>query len=80
MKWKKQKSVTGCQIQYSTDKKFKKKKAAAKTVKKKSAAKLNVGRLKANQKYYVRIRAYQAVKGKNYESAWSKPKTVRTKR
>lgn len=79
VKWKKQKSVTGYQIQYSTSRKFTKKTTIVKTVKKKSAAKLSVGKLKANKKYYVRIRTYQTVKGKKYASAWSKAKAVKTK-
>ena len=31
------------------------------------------------KKYYVRIRTYKKVSGKNYYSAWSKSKTVKTK-
>ncbi len=80
VKWKKRKSASGYQVQYSTDKKFTKKKTVTKTIKKKSAVKLNIGKLKANKKYYVRVRVYQIVKGKRYESSWSKSKMVKTKK
>ena len=79
--WKKQKeSTTGYQLQYSTSKKFTKKTTKAKTVKKASAAKLTVKKLKAEKKYYVRIRTYKTVKGKKYYSSWSKAKSVKTGR
>ncbi|MCI8490531.1 MAG: hypothetical protein HFJ04_09915 [Lachnospiraceae bacterium] len=78
--WKKQKSVTGYQLQYSTSKKFAKKATVTKTIKKKSATKWSSGKLKPNKIYYVRIRTYQTVKGKKYESAWSKAKTVKTRK
>ncbi len=79
--WKKQKeSTTGYQLQYSTSKKFTKKTTKTKTVKKASAAKLTVKKLKAEKKYYVRIRTYKTVKGKKYYSSWSKAKSVKTGR
>ncbi len=79
--WKKQpESTTGYQVQYSTNKKFTKKATKAKTVKKSSATKLSVKKLKAKKKYYVRIRTYKTMKGKNYYSSWSKTKTVKTGR
>ena len=40
---------------------------------------LTIEKLKANQTYYVRIRTYTTVKKKNYYSAWSKVKAVKTK-
>ncbi len=49
--------------------KIKKAKTLATTIKK----------LAANKTYYVRIRTYTAVKKKNYYSAWSKVKAVKTK-
>lgn len=72
--WKKVSGVTGYQIQYSTDKKFKK---GNKTVKIKGAKKTSatVKKLKSKKKYYVRIRTY---KGNKY-SSWSKVKTVKVK-
>ena len=73
IKWKKKSSITGYQIQYSTNSKFKKgnksiKIKSAKTVSKK------ITKLKAAKKYYVRIRTY---KGKKY-SKWSKVKSIKT--
>ncbi len=77
VKWKKQKkNITGYQIQYSTNKKFKKKATVTKTVKKKSVTKMNVKKLKPEKKYYVRIRTYKTVKGRKYCSGWSKAKSV----
>ena len=73
IKWKKKSSITGYQIQYSTNSKFKKgnksiKIKSAKTVSKK------ITKLKVAKKYYVRIRTY---KGKKY-SKWSKVKSIKT--
>lgn len=79
VKWKKQTGVSGYQIQYSTDKKFKKKGTGIKTVNKPAASKLTVKKLKAGKKYYVRIRTYKTVNGTRRYSAWSKSKSVRTK-
>lgn len=81
IKWKNQsKSTTGYQVQYSTNKKFKKKKTIVKTVKKVKTTKLAVKNLKAKKKYYVRVRTYKTVNGKNYYSNWSKVKNVTTKK
>ena len=73
IKWKKKSNITGYQIQYSTNSKFKKgnksiKIKSAKTVSKK------ITKLKVAKKYYVRIRTY---KGKKY-SKWSKVKSIKT--
>lgn len=81
VKYKRVKNVTGYQIQYSTSSKLKK----AKTVKVKKAStnKKAVKKLKANKKYYVRVRAYKTTKKGNKTitsySAWSKKKSVKTK-
>ena len=76
--WKKQtKNVTGYQIQYATNAKFVNGKAKA--VKGSGNTALSVSGLKAKQKYYVRVRTFRNVGGKNYFSAWSKAKTVTTK-
>ena len=69
--------MIGYKIQYSLKKNFKK--AKTKTVKKVSTISLTIKNLKSNKKYYVRIRAYKVVKGKTYQSAWSKPKSKKTK-
>ena len=79
VKWKKQaKQTTGYEIQYSTNKKFKKAKTAKK-IKAKTTSK-NITKLKAQKKYYVRIRTYKKVNGKKYYSDWSKRKSVVTKK
>lgn len=70
--------ITGYQIQYSTDKKFK---TGAKTVTVKGYNKKSrrISKLRAKKTYYVRIRTYMKVSGTNYYSSWSKVKSVRTK-
>ena len=73
IKWKKKSGITGYQIQYSTDSKFKKEKKSIKTKNAKTVSK-KITKLKAAKKYYVRIRTY---KGKKY-SKWSKVKSIKT--
>ena len=80
VKWEKQTDITGYQIQYSTNKKFKKKGTKLKTVKKPQTTKLTVKKLKAGKKYYVRIRTYKTVNATTYYSEWSKAKTVKIKK
>lgn len=82
--WKKQKTqTTGYQVQYSTDKNFKKNNKTV-TISKNSTTSKSVGKLKAKKKYYVRVRTYKTVKfgGKNVKlySGWSKAKSVTTKK
>ena len=78
--WKKQTSQTsGYEIQYSTDKNFKK---AVKTVtigKNKTTSK-SITKLAAKKKYYVRIRTYKLVGKTKYYSDWSKISNVTTKK
>lgn len=76
--WKKASDVTGYQIQYSTDKKFKKD-AKSVTVKKNTTTSVTVKKLKSKKKYYVRVRTYKTVNGKKVYSSWSAAKTVTTK-
>ncbi len=73
IKWKKKSGITGYQIQYSTNSKFKK---GNKSIKIKNAKTISkkITKLKAAKKYYVRIRTY---KGKKY-SKWSKVKSIKT--
>ncbi len=72
VRWKKQtKSTTGYQIQYSTDKKFRK---GNKTViiKKNKTTSKTITKLKSKKKYYVRIRTYKKAKyGKKYVNEYS---------
>ena len=78
VKWKKKSSITGYQIQYSTNSKFKK---GNKSIKIKNAKTISkkITKLKAAKKYYVRIRTYKIVNKKTYYSNWSKKKCVTTK-
>lgn len=72
VKWKKKSGITGYQIQYSTNSKFKKGNKSIKTKNAKTGSK-KITKLKSNKKYYVRIRTY---KGKKY-SKWSKVKSAK---
>lgn len=81
--WKKQKKNTdGYEIQYSTNKKFKK---AVKTVTIKNNKKniKTIKKLKRGKKYYVRIRTFKKVKSNGqiirWYSEWSKKKSVKLK-
>ena len=84
VRWKKQsmkmpsEHITGYQIQTALNKKFTKSKKLT-TVNGYKKTKATVKKLKAKKKYYVRIRTYMKVNGKNYYSTWSKAKTVKTK-
>ncbi|MCR5203201.1 MAG: metallophosphoesterase, partial [Lachnospiraceae bacterium] len=73
--WKKIKNVTGYEVSYSTNKKFKKKKTTTTFTKKK---KLVIKGLKAGKKYFVRVRAYKKYKedgkAKKLYSKYSKVK------
>ena len=73
VKWKKKTGITGYQIQYSTNSKFKKGNKSIKIKNSKTISK-KITKLKAAKKYYVRIRTY---KGKKY-SKWSKVKSIKT--
>lgn len=67
--WKKQpKEISGYEISYSTSSYF----SYAKTYKVKSASKTSakIGKLGHGNYYYLRIRTYKTVNGKNYYSAW----------
>lgn len=83
VKWAKQTSkTTGYQIQYSTDKNFKKNNKTA-LVTKNSTTSKTISALKAKTTYYVRIRTYKTVKvdGKSVKvySSWSTAKSVKTR-
>lgn len=70
--WKKQATqTTGYQVQYSTDKNFKKgNKTTAKTISK----------LTKGKKHYVRVRTYKTVNKTNFYSGWSKSSSVTVKK
>jgi uncharacterized protein YjdB len=75
VKWAKNASVAGYQIQYSTDKNFKKNVKSV-SVSKASTTSKTISGLKKGSKYYVRIRTNI---GKQY-SAWSTSKSVTIKK
>jgi hypothetical protein len=69
------KKATGYQIQYSTSSAM----TGAKTVKLKGASNVKtvLRNLKKGKTYYVRVRAYKTVSGKNYYSTWNTKKKVK---
>lgn len=78
VKWKKKSKITGYQIQYSTDSKFKKNKKSIKLKKAKTTSK-KVSNLKESKKYYFRIRTYKS-SNKNSIFKWSKVKSIKTQK
>ena len=83
VKWKKQnRQISGFEIQYATDRKFKKGKRTVTSAAR--AASKTITKVKMKKKYYVRIRSYKTVRinGKNKKiySSWSKGKSVKVKR
>ena len=79
VKWKKKSKITGYQIQYSTDSKFKKNKKSIKIKKAKTTSK-KISNLKESKKYYFRIRTYKSSNKKTRYSKWSKVKSVKTQK
>lgn len=76
--WKKDKRATGYQVQYSTDKKFKKGVKTSPLIKSYKTVSQTISKLKAGKKYYVRVRSYKKVKvngkGNTLYGAWSNVK------
>ncbi len=66
----------GYQIQYATNKKFKKKRS--KNASMYSSSKV-IKKLKSKKKYFVRVRAYVVVNGEKKYGKWSKVKKVKVK-
>ena len=83
VKWKRQftkmssSRITGYQIRYSRSSKMTG--AKIKTIKGYGHKYKKVKRLKAKKRYYVQVRTYKKVSGKNYYSGWSKIRSVRTR-
>ena len=74
LKWKNT-SGTGYQIQYATDKKFKKE-CKTKTISKNKTTSYTIKSLKKKKTYYVRIRTYKKL-GNTYYSGWRSAKKVK---
>lgn len=75
--WKKVGGVTGYQVAYSLKSDFSTQ--TMKNVKGSSKTSLVIKNLKSQKTYYVCIRTYKTVDGKNYCSSWSKAKKITTK-
>ena len=76
--WKKNRYVTGYEIQYSVNKNFRS--GSKKTVSGVSKTKYTLIKLQKNKTYYVRIRTYKKSGTKKYYSSWSKVKAVRIRK
>lgn len=84
IKWNKVSSqISGYQVKYSTSKSFTSKNTVTKNVSKNKVS-LSVSKLKANKKYYIKIRTYKTVKingkSKKIYSSWSSIKSITTKK
>ncbi len=79
VKWKKDTKASGYQIQYSTDKKFKK---FVKNVwvKKSKTTSVTLKKLKAGKKYFVKVRAYKTSGKTNIYGSWSSAKNLKVKK
>jgi uncharacterized protein YjdB len=81
LSWKKvtAKGIKGYEIEYSTDKNFKKDATKKVIIKKVKTAKTTIKKLKTKTKYYVRIRTFSKKNGQKVYSKWSKVKNVKVK-
>lgn len=77
VQWKKDKKADGYQVQYSTDKKFKKNVKSVNVSKKNTKA--TVKKLKKGKTYRVRMHSYKKINGKKYYSGWGKVKSVKVR-
>ena len=66
------------EIQYSTNRKFKKGTKTLKVNAKKTKA--TIKKLKGKKKYYVRVRLYKNVAGIKLYSSWTKTKSIKTRK
>ena len=74
VKWKNVVGISGYQIQYATNKKYKrqKKQSLKKTI--------CYQKLRKKKTYYIRVRAYTVYNGKTVYGRWSKVKKVKIKK
>lgn len=77
--WNRQKEADGYVVQYSTDKKFKKK-VQTKYVKKNKTTSLTLKKLKKGKKYYVRVKAYKTISKKKAYGTASKAVVQKVKK
>lgn len=79
MQWKKYNyKITGFQIQYAANRKFKSAKKI--WINNNKTSLYNCEKLKKNKIYYLRVRSYKMVSGKRYYSPWSDTKKIKTKK
>ena len=71
--------TTGYQLQYGTNKSFKSGTYKLATVKSNTTVKKTISKLTSGKTYYVRVRTYKTVDGKNIYSAWSDAMSVKVK-
>lgn len=76
VQWKKNAVATGYQLQYSTDKNFKKS-VTTKTISKNKTVSANYTKLTKGKTYYVRMRTYKTISGTKFYSGWTKAKSVK---
>ena len=79
VKWKKDTKATGYEIQYSTDKNFRKKVKKV-TISKNKTTSTTIKKLKGGKKYYVRVCAVKKISGGKLTGAYSKAKSVKVKK
>lgn len=80
VKWNKQTSgITGYQIQRAKNSSFTKSKKTVTVTSKNTTSKKLTG-LAPSTTYFVRVRTYKKVSGKNQYSGWSKSKSIKTKK
>lgn len=75
--WKKDKTVSGYQVQIAINKKMTKGRKLVKVSKKKTSC--TIKKLKSKRTYYVRVRAYKNVKGTVVYGKWSITKRIKVK-
>ncbi len=73
VKWKKDTTVSGYQIEYATGSNFSNSRKAL--ISSKNTTSKTLKSLKSNKKYYFRVRSYKTVKGKKIYGAWSAKKS-----
>lgn len=78
LEWSQNIDADGYEIEYSTDKNFKKK-VKKKEINSNGKLKFQSGKLKKGSKYYVRMRSYKKVSGKQVYGGYSPVKTVKVK-
>lgn len=78
VRWKRISGVSGYKIVYARNKSFTKGKKTV-TIKSYKTYYKTIRKLRSRVRYYVKVRAYKTVSGKNYYGAYSKVKSIKTK-